>query len=85
MSSLKSALSYHFIPSLLLFIADRLSFDRASDLYMKGIQNAKERDATDWAELFASVDSRFGVPEVKTVAGSALSMICATWEGEDGS
>lgn len=27
-------------------------FSRASDLYMKGIQNAKERDPTDWAQLF---------------------------------
>jgi hypothetical protein len=49
---------------------------------MKGIQNAKERDATDWAQLFESVDPRFKSLEVQTPKGSFLSMICVTWEGE---
>jgi hypothetical protein len=50
---------------------------------MKGIQNAKERDATDWVQLFASVDPRFKSLEIKSPKGSFLSMICVTWEGED--
>lgn len=50
---------------------------------MKGIQNAKERDATDWAQLFESVDPRFKHLEIKSPPGSFLSLICVTWEGED--
>ncbi|TVY81174.1 O-methyltransferase gsfB, partial [Lachnellula suecica] len=48
---------------------------RASDLYMKGIQNAKERDSADWAQLFESVDPRFSSLEVISPPGSFLSMI----------
>lgn len=58
-------------------------FYRASDLYMKGIQNAKERDSTDWEQLFKSVDPRFKILEIKSPKGSYLSLICAIWEGED--
>ncbi|PQE34045.1 6-hydroxytryprostatin B O-methyltransferase protein [Rutstroemia sp. NJR-2017a WRK4] len=39
----------------------RLMTVRADDLYMKGIQNAKGRDPSDWEQLFESVDSRFKV------------------------
>lgn len=58
-------------------------FYRASDLYMKGFQNAKERDATDCAQLFESVDSRLKILEIKSRKGSFLSLVCAVWEGED--
>ncbi|TVY16272.1 O-methyltransferase gsfB [Lachnellula arida] len=54
---------------------------RASDLYMKGIQNAKERDSADWTQLFESVDPRFKNLEVISPQGSFLSMISVTWEG----
>ena len=54
---------------------------RASDLYMKGIQNAKERDSADWAKLFESVDPRFKNLEVISPQGSFLSIISVTWEG----
>ncbi|CAG8955512.1 hypothetical protein HYFRA_00009464 [Hymenoscyphus fraxineus] len=43
---------------------------RASDLYMKGIQNAKERDSADWITLFESVDKRFKHFEVISPPGS---------------
>jgi len=54
---------------------------RASDLYMKGIQNARERDGTDWTQFFESVDPRFEFLEITTPKGSYLSMISVTWEG----
>jgi hypothetical protein len=50
---------------------------------MKGIQNARGRDRTDWEQLFGSVDPRFKSFEVGTVEGSELSTICVTWEGGD--
>ena len=50
---------------------------------MKGIQNAKERDADDWAELFAAVDPRFKLGEIVKPSGSALSIIEAQWSGDD--
>ncbi|TGO38103.1 hypothetical protein BHYA_0082g00460 [Botrytis hyacinthi] len=56
---------------------------RADDLYMKGIQDARVRDPNDWEQLFASVDEIFKPFQVETVDGSELSTICATWEGED--
>ncbi|KAI9646648.1 hypothetical protein NHQ30_004645 [Ciborinia camelliae] len=55
---------------------------RADDLYMKGIQNARGRDPTDWEELFESVDSRFKSFAIGTVHDSELSTISVTWEGE---
>jgi hypothetical protein len=60
----------------------RLINTRADALYMKGIQNAKGRDPTDWEQLFDSVDSRFKSFAVETVDGSELSTISVTWEGE---
>ncbi|KAF7948564.1 uncharacterized protein EAE97_003975 [Botrytis byssoidea] len=55
---------------------------RADDLYIKGIQNARVRDPNDW-ELFLSVDERFKSFQAGTVGGSELSTTCVTWEGED--
>lgn len=65
--------------SLCLVLADLCSY-RASDLYMKGIQNAKERDFADWTQLFKSVDPRFANLEVISPQGSYLSIISVTWE-----
>ncbi|KAF7930035.1 hypothetical protein BELL_0651g00040 [Botrytis elliptica] len=56
---------------------------RADDLYMKGIQNARVRDPNHWEQLFLSVDERFKSFQVGAVDGSELSTICVTWEGED--
>jgi hypothetical protein len=50
---------------------------------MKGIQNAKERDEADWAQLFSFVDPRFGSVDVKTPSGSAFALISVTWNGEE--
>jgi hypothetical protein len=84
-------LLYFLIP--ILFLVFRLGRSlmkvlirefRNSDLYMKGIQNAKERDEEDYVRLFESVDSRFRVDEVIKPEGSALALICVTWVGEDG-
>jgi hypothetical protein len=58
-----------------------LSLVRNSDLYMKGIQNARERDEDDYVQLFKSVDSRFTFDGVVRPEGSVLSVISATWEG----
>lgn len=48
---------------------------------MKGIQNAKERDAADWTKLFESVDTRFKNMNVISPPGSFLCIISVTWEG----
>lgn len=58
-------------------------FSRTFDLGMKAIQNAKERDADDWAFLFDKTDSRFKLQEIKKPREANLSIICATWEGEN--
>ncbi|KAM0194417.1 hypothetical protein ACHAPC_000891 [Botrytis cinerea] len=55
---------------------------RADDLYMKGIQNARARYPNDWEQLFASVDSRFKSFETGTVDGFELSTSSVIWEGE---
>ncbi|KAF4628102.1 hypothetical protein G7Y89_g10046 [Cudoniella acicularis] len=60
-----------------------VSINRCHDLYMKGIQNARERDPDDWAQFFESADPRFRFHGVDTPKGSILSFMCATWEGED--
>lgn len=68
---------------ILLFTCLKFSlitvFYRASDLYMKGIQNAKERDATAWEQLFESVESRFKIVEIKSPKGAFLSLISVIW------
>lgn len=50
---------------------------------MKAIQNAKERDKADWAELFSSIDPRFGSLEVAIPSGSSFALISVTWNGEE--
>jgi hypothetical protein len=50
---------------------------------MKEVQNAKERDAEEWATLFAQADpsGKLKFEGVKTPEGSVLSMISAVWTG----
>ena len=49
---------------------------------MKEIQNAKERDGEDWAQLFQSEDPRFRFRGIKNPPESTLAIIEASWEGE---
>ncbi|KAF4632321.1 hypothetical protein G7Y89_g5805 [Cudoniella acicularis] len=65
---------------------------RNFDISMKQIQNSKERDATDWAQLFAAVDMRFqfGVNWtqgkariIKTIAMALNSTATALLRSED--
>ncbi|KAF2113610.1 hypothetical protein BDV96DRAFT_601098 [Lophiotrema nucula] len=55
---------------------------RTFDLGMKAIQNAKERDAEDWAHLFQAADPRFKLHEIIKPPEATLSIICASWAGE---
>ncbi|TVY62309.1 O-methyltransferase fsr2 [Lachnellula suecica] len=50
-------------------------YARSYDLNIKGIQNAKERDARDWAELFKTADSRFKFQGVETLISFTLLII----------
>ena len=49
---------------------------------MMEIQNARERDADDWARLFQEADPRFRLDEIKSPPASGLAIIVAFWEGE---
>jgi len=49
---------------------------------MKGIQNAKERDADDWEQLFTAADSGFKFQGIMKPSESILSMIYASWDGD---
>ncbi|TGO45530.1 hypothetical protein BOTNAR_0659g00040 [Botryotinia narcissicola] len=71
------------LPAPCTLVPHQMRRQRADDLYMKGIQNARVRDPNDWEQLFVSVDERFKSFRVGTVDGSELSTICVTWEGED--
>ncbi|KAI9663956.1 MAG: hypothetical protein M1821_007447 [Bathelium mastoideum] len=53
---------------------------RASDLAMKAILNAKERDLDDWKELFQKADSRFHYRGVKTPHESSMGILEFVWE-----
>lgn len=65
-----------------LLIPANDTISRSFDLAMKEIQNAAERDAQDWAQLFDFADPRFVLQDIKTPPGSTLSLVCATWGGE---
>lgn len=49
---------------------------------MKEIQNAKERDAGDWARLFHDAHHQFKLHEIITSKSSDLAIIVVLWEGE---
>ncbi|CAG8948659.1 hypothetical protein HYFRA_00001779 [Hymenoscyphus fraxineus] len=55
---------------------------RSYDISMKQIQNAKERDADDWAQLLEYADSRLKLKSILEPRGSTLAIICVIWEGE---
>ncbi|KAL9123433.1 MAG: hypothetical protein Q9187_000003 [Circinaria calcarea] len=54
---------------------------RAFDLAMLELQNAKEREEGDWAQLFRDADPRFRFVGVKQPPFSKLGIIEAAWEG----
>jgi hypothetical protein len=60
-----------------------MSGDRTSDMAMKEVQNAKERDADDWARLFETADRRFVLREIREPDGSDLAIIVAEWVVEE--
>lgn len=41
--------------------------------------NSREREKTDWEDLFREADARFGNVQVWTPEGSSLAIIEATW------
>ena len=53
---------------------------RNFDIAMKAIQNGKERDIDDWAQLFSAVDPCLKFRGAKQPPGSALSIIDAVWD-----
>ncbi|KAF4633859.1 hypothetical protein G7Y89_g4253 [Cudoniella acicularis] len=55
-------------------------FLRATDLTMKQIQNARERDRKDWEVLLREADELFHLIEIKCPAGSALAIIILGWK-----
>ena len=52
------------------------------DMAMKELQNAKERTADDWAQLFHDSNQGFILQEIIQPTGSDLAIIVASWEGE---
>ena len=54
---------------------------RAMDLNMLSIPNARERDADEWASIFAEADTRFKFQGVKRPPGSNLAIMEAIWHG----
>lgn len=56
------------------------SSDRAFDLAMMGLFNAKERGGQDWAALFQAADPRLVFKGVTVSPGSSLATIEARWE-----
>lgn len=52
---------------------------RSFDLVMSAIQNAKERELSDWAELFRRADDRFEFQGASRPPGSNHSLILAIW------
>lgn len=55
-------------------------FLRATDLTMKQIQNARERDEADWKTLLKGADERFQICDFKHPPGSELAIIIVGWQ-----
>ncbi|KAI1429717.1 S-adenosyl-L-methionine-dependent methyltransferase [Xylaria sp. FL1777] len=54
---------------------------RSFDVVMSSILNGKERELTEWIELFRKADERFKFEGATTPPGSQLSLLVATWKG----
>jgi len=50
---------------------------------MQQMQNGKERDAQEWAELFRAAHKDFALIGVRLPIGSKLAIIEASWQGEN--
>lgn len=48
---------------------------------MLEIGNAKERDLSEWEQLFRQADERFSFQGMIQPVGSNLALLEATWEG----
>ncbi|KAI0478579.1 S-adenosyl-L-methionine-dependent methyltransferase [Xylariaceae sp. FL0804] len=53
---------------------------RGYDVIMKCFNNGKERDAEDWASLFAKADARFRFLGIRMLPGSKEALIEAEWD-----
>ena len=49
-------------------------------MVMKSFSNAKERDAEEWAALFAKADARFVFLGIRVPPGSKCAIIEAEWQ-----
>ncbi|KAI1452634.1 S-adenosyl-L-methionine-dependent methyltransferase [Annulohypoxylon moriforme] len=54
---------------------------RSFDLVMTSIQNAKERELSDWIETFQKADERFDFVGMTSPPGSNHSLLVAVWKG----
>ena len=73
-----------------LYIVQRCAYtgNRASNLRMKVLFNAHDRETGEWPELFAKADPRFKVTinkfhnrEPNNDVGPTLALVEAVWEG----
>ncbi|KAI1746570.1 O-methyltransferase [Xylaria castorea] len=67
-------------PGARVVVSDYVGLVRGFDLAMMELFNAREREEQDWQRLFAAADSRFRFAGVRTVPGSDLAFISATWQ-----
>jgi len=67
--------------SVSLFMDRRM---RSSDLVMKACLNGKERNANEWAGLFAKSDPRFKFQGVLRIPNSRFAVMEAIWVDESG-
>ncbi len=56
--------------------------DRSYDLAMKEVQNARERSANEWVQLFRDAHSQLRLCSIQQPPQSDLSIIVAEWMGE---
>ena len=54
---------------------------RGMDMIMLSLFNARERERSDWEQLFKEADYRFGDVRIWVPEGSALAVIEAVWAG----
>ena len=55
--------------------------NRAMDVCMLELGNAREREEAEWEELFRRSDERFKYLGVKRSKGSSLALMEAVWTG----
>ena len=53
------------------------------DISMLEIQNSRERELDDWADLLRRADSRFRFMRATQPQGSKLHLLEAVWSGEN--